>query len=181
MRRSIITLGTIAGLALGGVAVPVLAGPVTPAAAASTCHGPTTPYNFFSDGGGYWYAPAAASGDEVYDNSTHKSTWCQVVGQDSSGIQYTLFRLKDTSLCAQYYGPAAGAGEVKLAGCDTSTAEQNWTYQDYEIMSEYQVNNVGIAACLSSYANEAQSALVIVDPSSTGGCNGIGGQSWDGF
>jgi len=186
MKRTIVTFAATAGLALAASAGPVIAGQVNPAAAATTCHSPTTPYNSFSGGGGHWYtASPYDSGNEVYDNKNDSTKWCQVAGQDAGGIQYTMFRAKGTSLCAAYSGPVTGPGEVVLAGCDIDKWQQNWTYSDFEITSQDQINNgVGAGTCLSSNklgSGQTETALIMVEPASTGGCNGSGGQTWYDF
>jgi hypothetical protein len=188
MNRSIVLLAAAMPLAMAIGLGAVAAGPAPAALAADNCHDPGLWYD--SPAGSYlddqyWDALGTGTGDEVVSelvqntDSMDPSEWCVV----ANGSDSALFRLKDTSECATYNGPAkgtpGGTGYVYLQPCDSSVKQQNWYWdgQSPDLMAIATLYNAN-ASCLSATSLNGDTpgtttTLVLVD-----NCVPDGGQIW---
>jgi hypothetical protein len=102
----------------------------------------------------------------------------------SEGSGNYLWRLKNTSECAEYSGPEQGPGKVVLAGCDGSNEAQNWEFIASDDTSPYVVLNntwnYELITCLSSDKGTKEPVIAVTPGPGDEPCNGNGGQSWVG-
>jgi hypothetical protein len=185
MKRFLVLLAAAIPVAATIGLAAISAGPSVAAQAADTCHNQGLWEDFATTTPQYWDVtqgqPYAVNEYVNTTTSAISQQWCQAAGISSS---YVLFRLKGTSFCATYFGPAtgspSGAGSgVYLQTCDVNTLSQNWNVSVWHTETggnglTTQYNTAG--TCLS--ADKASStdpgpALVMVD-----NCSGVGGQIW---
>jgi hypothetical protein len=175
----VLAVSPLVGLAT--ISAPAAAAVTHPAAARATmpeaCNG-FEPTNEF----GILYSDGTTAGSQLYvsDSPPNQNyVWCEDLDGVPTG--YELVRLDGTSECAEYSGPAGGgdSSTIKLAACDSGRLAQLW-YTSLISAGEYlaYADYPGSGACLSSNKGSNEPAYMVAP---SGGCNGNGGQSWNGF